>query len=100
MSEEVKDFEKVFDAYKRRDLFLMMDDPGWEVMKELQKEVAKDWVSKITSTDYRSVNDDKTIKDLIFRQGMIRGVEMFFNYVEQKKQKHKKETEDLLTSEK
>ena len=98
MSEDIKsEFDKLLSGIEKRDLFVMMEDAGWQAFKKLHEEVTEDWTSQITNADYRSVGDDKTIKDLIHRQGMMRGVNLFIQYVEHKKLKYEK---DLLTEKK
>jgi hypothetical protein len=75
-------------------LRMSLNDPGWEAQKKLAKAIREDWADKVTRIDYRNVQDDVTIKDLIYKQGMLYGIDMFIAYLQAKHDKWKKEEKE------
>ncbi len=94
--EPKKKFNKIVSAQEQRDLFLIMEDPGWPVLEKIGRAIQDDWRDQMTIQDYRTTQDEHTVKDLIYRQGMIGGVKLFLSYVKQKKEKSEKYNKEVV----
>ncbi len=87
-----KGIEKVLTSEELRDLYLLMEDPGWYSLMKVKDQVREQWAKQHMNFDYKSVSDDGVIKDFIEKQGMWRGLDGFFSYLESKKKKTEEES--------
>ena len=66
-------------------LYEMMDSPGWQSIKKVNNAVKEDWIQQTVDFDMTSKTDDEMLRILRHRQGQIKGVTLFLNYLEKKK---------------
>lgn len=74
-------------------LQMWLREPGFEAAKKLAVALRNDWADQITRVDYRFLQDETFMKDMIFKQGMLHGIDLFMGYLQKKNDKWIQEEE-------
>ena len=89
-----KSLEKLLKAPEVAALHQFLREPGWEAIKKLSQALRDDWAEQITRIDYRLIQDETIIKDMIFKQGMLHGIDLFVGYLQKKHEKWEEEAKE------
>lgn len=82
-----KRIDEILKAPEVAALQVWLQEPGWEAIKKLAKAIRDDWASQITKMDWRVIENDVVVKDMIMKQGMLHGIDQFVFYLEKKREK-------------
>lgn len=77
----------LLDKRQQADLLMFLKDGSWEAVEKIAQAMQADWKEQTMKVDYRSVQDDTAVKDLISRQGMIRGIDALLFYLRRWREK-------------
>lgn len=81
---EGKKLDKILDGHQLTMLFELMQHPGWPLLKKLNNAMQQDWIEQTANMNWADKNDEEMIRDLRHKQGQIKGVSLFFWYLEKK----------------
>lgn len=88
-----KSIDKLLKAPEINALKQFLAEPGFEAQKKLAIALRDDWADQITRIDYRVIQDERIVKDMIFKQGMLHGIDLFMGYLQKKHDTWRKEAE-------
>lgn len=90
-----KSIAKLLKAPEIVALQMWLNEPGFEAAKKLKNAMREDWADQITRIDYRAIQDETIVKDMIFKQGMLHGIDLFIGYLQKKHENWKEEAEKV-----
>lgn len=65
-----------------RYLYDLVEHPGWESLKVVNKAVKEDWINQTANLDLSTRDDEEMLRILRTRHGMIKGVDLLISYLE------------------
>lgn len=83
MTEEKTGIDKLLTPEQSGHLYTLFAHPGWRVLKYLAEVAENDYSDEIIDSDYRKMDHEATVKDIIYRQGKRKGIRQFFWQVKQ-----------------
>ena len=93
MKTEDKKIDAILTKQEQKDLLYLLKDSSWESVGKIAKVMQDDWTDQTMKVDYRTLTDDVAVKDLISKQGMIRGIDSLFFYLKRWRERIEKEAE-------